>query len=78
MSPNDIIYESPDSGETIYARESGSLDRQKIHESDYAKTRGRWLRWIKILNAAQNNSALNDIIQQAEMLYELVKDDKET
>jgi hypothetical protein len=33
-----IIYESPDGGETIYVRESGSAMRQLYSESDKVKS----------------------------------------
>ena len=33
----------------------------------------RWLKWVKILQEAKDNPALNDLIKQAEMVYELTR-----
>ena len=72
-----IIYESPDGGETVYVRESGSAMRQLYSESSQVKSiRSRIQEdqlWHEIRLAAKTNSAINDILEQAIILYKLSK-----
>lgn len=69
-----IIYESPDRGETVFARLAGSLDRYTVSERPKIDYLVRWYAWKEILNAAQGNVALDDLIKKAEEVYALVKD----
>ena len=74
-----LIYESPDGGNMIYERESGSSDRKLI--ADTRTVDGRPLHdhimesklWDEIHRAAKTNVALADILNQAKMLYALIK-----
>ena len=67
------IYESPDHGETVFARMAGSLVREKVSESAGALRRAHWHKWQDILLASEDNVALADLISQAESIYELTK-----
>jgi hypothetical protein len=72
-----IIYESPDGGETVYIRESGSAMRQLYSESPQVKSIRSQIQedqlWHEIRLAAKTNSAINDILEQAIILYKLSK-----
>jgi len=73
MTP-DLIYESPDNGETVFARMIGTLERTKISETPKAHYLARWHVWKDILRVAEDNVTLNDLINRVEEVYALVKD----
>ena len=68
-----IVYESPDGGKTIYSRKSGSSDRTMIQEDPEKKITQRWLTWKEILKLAETEPSLRDAIEQAEIVYALIK-----
>ena len=74
---NNKVYESPDGGETIYEREIGSSVRTLVKEntSKIEQIREDKL-WGNIRRAAKTNTTLADILEQAKMVYALIK--KET
>lgn len=71
------VYESPDGGRTVYARNPGSRNRE-IHlqdpelEKNLADLRQQE-RWQFILGARKTNPAINELCEQIEILYELSK-----
>jgi hypothetical protein len=73
------IYETPDGGRTVYARNPGQRHRElylqdpKLEE-ELAELRQQE-RWQFILAERKNNPGLNHICEQAELLYELSKTD---
>lgn len=69
-----IIYESPDHGETVFARIVGTLERSKVSETKKAHYLAQWHEWKEILRAAEGNAALTDLINQAEVVYALIKE----
>jgi len=71
-----IIYESPDGGKTVYSRKSGSKERITIIEDPEKPHYDRWYLWKQILLECETNTALADIVKQAEMVYQIVKDEK--
>lgn len=70
-----MIYESPDGGETVYVRESGSTERQLHSVSEQRKNLMQDLRknqfWGNIHRAAKTDSGLAQILEQAEIYYKL-------
>lgn len=72
------VYESPDGGETVYARESGQPSRELYSQSDKAKERIAGMRenqlWYKIRLAAKTNPTLQDALDQCIMIYKLSKE----
>jgi hypothetical protein len=74
------VFESPDKGETVYKRESGSLDRELVSISEKKKSIHEQLKedqlWGEIRRKAKTNVALRDILNQAIMVYNLIKDEK--
>jgi hypothetical protein len=72
-----IIYESPDGGRTIYSRKSGSPLRE-LHSKDpllikEERITNRWAQLKEIVEHAEDNPALNDLLEKLEMLYTLTK-----
>ena len=71
------IFESPDGGETVYRRKFGQTDRELHYKSPGKKeldeSYHRFLKWQKILQVSKTNTALNEAVEQAEMIYNLIK-----
>lgn len=71
------VFESPDGGETVYARMPGSTERIKISESDKVKTLREELNdnqlWCNIRNEAKTNTALREAMDRVILLYHLAK-----
>jgi histidinol-phosphate/aromatic aminotransferase/cobyric acid decarboxylase-like protein len=68
------IFESPDKGETIYVRQAGSIDRYLVKEDILIRDQVREQQlWHEIRIAARTNTTLADILDQAKMVYALIK-----
>jgi hypothetical protein len=76
-----MIYESPDGGKTIYARERGSSNRVLIRTDDAVeetkKLLNRQNRLMKIVELAETVPALNDQLEKLEQIYLLVKNEND-
>jgi hypothetical protein len=74
-----IIYESPDGGDTVYARYRGETDKWMVGQSTKAKSLIEELReqklWGEIHRAAKTNPLLKDALDRAIMIYHLGKKD---
>lgn len=68
-----LVYESPDGGKTIYSRKSGSSERTLIKEDPEKKFTERWFTWKEILKLAATEPSLRDVVEQAEMVYAIIK-----
>jgi len=73
-----MIFESPDSGRTVYKRVAGTLDRVAVKdETDQERDdTNRWCAWRDILRAARHNPALSEALDRAQIIYELSRNDK--
>jgi len=76
LKPNkSIIYESPDGGETVYARYSGETERWMVGQSTKAKDRIESIQddklWGEIRRAAKSNTTLQQALDRAIMIYHL-------
>jgi len=70
------IFESPDGGKTVYSRDMGKQERE-LYWSQYPRHwKTRWYEWEDILKISDQHPALRDAIEKAEMIYQLVKDNK--
>jgi len=67
------IYESPDGGKTIFSRKNGSVSRELIRENPEDKLTKQWIVWKNILKLAETEPSLHDAIEQAEIVYALIK-----
>ena len=74
------IYESPDKGETVYVRQSGSIERTLHSVSERQHDRHASLvesqLWGQIHRAAKTNVALADALDKVKMIYALIKKEK--
>lgn len=72
------IYESPDGGETVYARESGTTERILIGQSYKALSKLEELEqaklWGEIRRLSKTNTALQAELDRVIMFYYLCKD----
>ena len=69
------IFESPDGGRTVYARNPGSKERN-LHWQDpnvqqELKELEQQKRWVDIFQARKDNPELDHFCEQIEILYEL-------
>ena len=69
------IFESPDNGETVYAREAGSVDRTLHSESEKKKSLHDQMMedqlWGNIRRAAETNPTLQEAIERVKVTYYL-------
>jgi len=79
-----FIYESPDGGNTVYARPIGVHElaqRKKVYENpEMLEEKAffeRWHMYRDILEASKNNPALVKLLEQVEIIYNLSTDKNE-
>lgn len=72
------VFESPDGGETVYARMPGSSERVKISESNRVQELKQDMvetqLWHEIRKAAKTNTALQEAMNRVILLYHLSKE----
>jgi hypothetical protein len=68
------IYESPDGGKTVYAREAGTNQRRLVGYSEGARDLDEHRLWNEIRIAARTNPALRKQVERVIMLYRLVQE----
>lgn len=71
------IFESPDGGRTVYARNPGS-DHRTLHSVDPELQQElaeleQQKRWVDIFQAREHNKELDRMCEQVEILYALLK-----
>lgn len=73
------IYESPDGGKTVYAREFRKTARTLVRESKPSASAREQVRenqlWHQIRLAAETNVTLHNALERAKMLYRLIEVD---
>ena len=69
------IYESPDGGHTIYAREQGSNDRILVGYDAQAEEMAQHKMWNDIWFKSRTNPALRKAVERAIIIYQTIKDD---
>ena len=65
------IYESPDGGDTVYRRRSGSVDREMIQEGSLRKLQRRSQLWRDIFLAAESDPVLKNMLDRVEIYHRL-------
>jgi hypothetical protein len=65
-----MIFESPDGGKTVFARPPHIVDRIEI-TPESQELNHLWFQWRDILTAARHNPALKEALDQAQVIYEL-------
>lgn len=73
---NNLIYESPDSGETVYVRTAGSTDRSLYSKSKnlirHEVQAKKQQLWHDILLLAEQDLILKQELERVETLYFLI------
>ena len=68
------IYESPDKGQTVYARIEGSTERILVGQSYDALQQVEQRMWNEIYKHRNLNSTLQSQVEQCIITYKLIKD----
>jgi len=73
------VYESPDGGDTIYAREAGAPDSERvmIGQNLNAKERINQRMWNEIYPKRNLNPALTEAVEKCIIIYKLSEDYKD-
>jgi hypothetical protein len=72
-----MIFESPDQGKTVFARPPhtvGKIDVTAV-TPETQELNHLWFQWRDILTAAKHNPALKAALEQAQIIYELSRND---
>ena len=71
------IYESPDGGDTVYARKSGSTDRIMVGQNTRAKSLVGKIQedklWGEIRRMAEKDPGMAELLDRAKVYYHLKK-----
>lgn len=66
-----LIYESPDGGKTVFAREMGSNEKKLVgYQLDLFED----INWYEVTSLARSNPALRQALDHAILIYNLSKD----
>ena len=65
------IYESPDSGDTIYRRLAGTTQRELVREGPLRQKMLRNQRWQQIFQAAETDPVLQEMLDRIEVYHSL-------
>ena len=68
------IYESPDGGDTVYARLEGTTERIMIGQSWEAKELVEQRIWNEIYSKRNLNPALTEAVEKCIIIYKLSED----
>ena len=68
------IYESPDGGETVYARKEGTTERILVGQSYNALQQVEQRMWNEIYKHRNLNSTLQHQVEQCIITYKLIKE----
>jgi len=74
-----MIFESPDGGKTVTARVPHSLTKRSLNldplNKEQMELNEKWFMWKDILWASRNNTALQEALDRARVIYELSRRD---
>lgn len=69
------IYESPDDGKTVYAREHGSNERRLVGYKYDCNLKKQQETLLEIIKLSEENPALKKALENLFLVYNLVKDE---
>ena len=73
-----MIFESPDSGKTVFARPPHVVDRIDVTVTpETMELNNLWFQWRDILTAAKTNPALHEAVDRVKVIYRLIKNDNQ-
>jgi|LauGreDrversion4_2_1035121.scaffolds.fasta_scaffold1416521_1 hypothetical protein len=72
---NGKTFESPDNGKTVYVRNLGDPINSRVlySQSPDIEYNIRWHKWKEILALSREDPRLAELVNKAEMMYELLK-----
>jgi hypothetical protein len=72
-----MIFESPDGGNTVFARPPHTVERADItaETPETLELNHLWFQWRDILRAARHNPVLKEALDRAQVIYELSRHD---
>jgi hypothetical protein len=78
LKPNvSYVYESPDGGDTVYAREAGKTERIMIGQNTRAKSLVEKIQedklWGEIRRMATTDPAMAELLDRVKVYYQLKK-----
>ena len=73
-SDDNWIYESPDGGKTLYRRKPGEFDRELIYKEP--KTLFDYGEFIDMIELSKSNPALMKALENLQIIYYTVKDER--
>ena len=78
LKPNvSYVYESPDGGDTVYAREAGKTERVMIGQNTRAKGVIEQIQedklWGEIRRMATTDPAMSELLDRVKVYYQLKK-----
>jgi len=71
LTKKKYVYESPDCGNTVYAREIGSNQRRLIKSSSLHSQLQKQQLWRDILQEAETDQQLRHLVDQVEIFWRL-------
>jgi hypothetical protein len=75
-----LVYESPDGGKTVYARQFGESKRTVVftdpETENMLRRMQREMLWTDILEKSETNQQLSQMLEQIEIYYRLIREDK--
>jgi hypothetical protein len=76
MNNETWIYESPDGGDTIFRRQVGVTNRELVKEGALRPLLRRSQLWREIMQAAETDAKLQEMIDKVEIYWHLKKDEQ--
>lgn len=74
LTKKKYVYESPDGGNTVYAREVGSTKRRLIKENPLRSQLEKQQTWRSMLLASESDATLKHLMDQAEIYWRMKYD----
>jgi len=70
-----VVYEDTSGEKTVYSLKSGSSGRVMTQEDLLMKATEQWFTWKDILKLAETEPSLRDLVEKAEIVYALLKEE---
>ena len=71
-----VIFESPDGGKTIRARQFGDITDSSELDADNIKPLHKYLDWVDMMELSKEHKSLQEALDHVIMIYNLVKKTK--
>ena len=71
-----VIFESPDGGKTIRARQFGDITESIEFDADNTEPLYKYLDWVDMMELSKEHKSLQEALDHVIMIYNLVKKTK--